>query len=30
MDAWTLLCIAALAGLTYGFYRVCAALGARS
>ena len=27
MEAWTLMCIAALAGLTYGFYRACVALG---
>jgi hypothetical protein len=27
MDAWTLLGIAALAALTYVFYRLCAALG---
>jgi hypothetical protein len=26
MDLWISMAIAALAGLTYGFYRVCAAL----
>lgn len=30
MDVWTLVSIAALTGFTYGFYRVCAALGARA